>query len=168
MGLRYEAGDLEQAAHASIYRGPILLCSDSRFNKPLAPPIDVARLGEAKLVPLDNETKKAAGEYQPWIVVDLPADASKVGPEPIRFTWRVPAPHPHEQRQYEVLIAESPEMRPVVVRFAGIGDTAIVVPADQTRVIPAFRSGDSGNSAADPESVEVSPRHPAAPIGIPE
>jgi hypothetical protein len=34
-----------------------------------------------------------------------------------------------------VLIAESPEMRPVVVRFAGIGDTAIVVPADQTRVL---------------------------------
>jgi hypothetical protein len=182
MGLRYEAGDLEQAAHASIYRGPILLCSDSRFNKPLAPPIDVARLGEAKLVPLDNEIEKAAGEYQPWIVVDLPAmegrtarlidfasagattiegkalseyvswlpatglrpprpvawlpaDGSKVGPGPIRFTWRVPAPHPHEQRQYEVLIAESPEMRPVVVRFAGIGDTAIVVPADQTRVL---------------------------------
>jgi DUF1680 family protein len=179
-GLRYEAGDLDQYGKAAIYRGPILLCSDSRFNKPRTPTIDVARLAAARLVPPSDEVSKAAGEYEPWLVVDvraadgstarlidfasagattiagkalsqyvswlpatglrpprpaawLPVDGAKIGPGSIRFTWRAPAPHPSEERQYEVLIAESARFDPVVFRANGDSDAALVVPADQVK-----------------------------------
>jgi hypothetical protein len=102
MSLRYEPGDLQQFGRASLYRGPILLALDERFvratppvakpagdqpaesaekaeppaEKPKlseAPVIDVAKLGDAKRVPVDEEVAQAAGDYPPWLVVDVPA-----------------------------------------------------------------------------------------------
>jgi hypothetical protein len=174
MDLCYQSGDLEQYGKASIYRGPVLLCSDSRFQRS-TPTIDVGKFGNAKLVPVDADIAKTAGDYRPWIVVDvptaaggsarlidfasagatslegqpiskyvswlpaaglgppppvalLPPDRAKLPLGPIRFTWRTPTPN--AGCQYEVLIAESPDFSPVVVRCAGSG-SALDVPAEQ-------------------------------------
>ena len=78
MGLRYEAGDLEQYGKAADLSRADSACSDSRFNKPTTPTIDVAQLGEAKVVPIDDEVAESAGEYKPWIVVDLPDAKGRV------------------------------------------------------------------------------------------
>jgi hypothetical protein len=181
MGLRYESGDLPQAGKASIYRGPILLCSDSRFNKPIAPTIDVAWLDKAKFVPSDEASvAKAAGTNKPWVVVDLPttqgttvrlidfanagattvegktiseyaswlpakslrpprpaalrpADGAKIGPGPMRFTWRRMISQPGDTRQYELSVAESPTFDRPILRVKGTSNGEILVPADQIR-----------------------------------
>lgn len=77
MGLRYESGDLEQAGNVSLYRGPILLCADDRFQSDEPIKIDVSKLGEARIVPNDATIAKAAGPYSPWLVVDVPTSNSK-------------------------------------------------------------------------------------------
>ncbi|NQT52184.1 glycoside hydrolase family 127 protein [bacterium] len=79
-GLRYAAGDLEQLGNASFYRGPLLLAWDPRFHKVDAkavPPLDVDALDEAKAVPVDAAIAEAAGEFPPWLVVDVPAADGK-------------------------------------------------------------------------------------------
>jgi hypothetical protein len=77
MALRYEAGDLEQAGRVAIYRGPLLLCSDERFTVAPAPKVDLRRLGEAERVPIDAAIQRAAGDFPPWLVLDLPAADGK-------------------------------------------------------------------------------------------
>jgi uncharacterized protein len=77
MGLRYESGDLEQAGNVSLYRGPILLCSDERFQAGKPSRVDVTKLPHARVVPTDAATTKAAGPYSPWLMVDLPAADGK-------------------------------------------------------------------------------------------
>jgi DUF1680 family protein len=72
MGLRYEPGDLEQAGRVSLYRGPILLALDDRFQTDAEARIDAARIDEARVVPIDQAVSQAAGEYPPWLVVDVP------------------------------------------------------------------------------------------------
>ena len=83
MRLRYEAGDLNQYGKASLYRGPILLACDSRFQEderfePNAiESVDIAKLNESTLVKVDEEIVKAAGEYPPWLVVDVPTTTGR-------------------------------------------------------------------------------------------
>jgi DUF1680 family protein len=71
LGLRYEAGDLQQSGRVSLYRGPILLAADSRCHYPdRIPAIDVTRLGEARTVP---------STIPAWLAVEVPAvDGSRV------------------------------------------------------------------------------------------
>lgn len=71
MGLRYESGDLEQASNVSLYRGPILLCADDRFVTADTIKVDVSKLNEGRLIPIDGAIENAAGVYRPWLVVDL-------------------------------------------------------------------------------------------------
>jgi len=71
--LRYAAGDLEQAGRVSLYRGPLLLARDPRFDAAKDSTVDVARLGDAKRVAVDGEIAKTAGEHRPWLLVDVPA-----------------------------------------------------------------------------------------------
>jgi hypothetical protein len=72
MGQRYEAGDLEQAGNVTMYRGPILLCADDRFKVAGPITIDVAKLHEARMMPINDTIAKSAGPYRPWRVLDLP------------------------------------------------------------------------------------------------
>jgi DUF1680 family protein len=72
MRVRYEPGDLEQAGRAALYRGPILLAWDDRFRTEAAAEIDVDQLDQAAAVPVDEAVGPAAGEYPPWLVVDVP------------------------------------------------------------------------------------------------
>ena len=77
MALRYESGDLEQAGRVSLYRGPILLTADDRFAAGRPARIDVSRLQESRLVPIEAAIDRAAGSYRPWIVLDLLASDGK-------------------------------------------------------------------------------------------
>ncbi|KKK78045.1 hypothetical protein LCGC14_2847500 [marine sediment metagenome] len=72
MSVRYEPGDLEQYGKVSLYRGPILLALDDRFHSGAAPTIEPAKLSAAKLIAVRGELARAAGPYQPWLVVETP------------------------------------------------------------------------------------------------
>ena len=77
MALRYDSGDLEQAGRVSLYRGPILLTADDRFAAGPPARIDVRRLQESRLVPIEAAIDRAAGSCRPWIVLDLLASDGK-------------------------------------------------------------------------------------------
>jgi len=77
MGLRYVSGDLDQFGKVSLYRGPILLAHDDRFQTDAELIADVSKLSEAKVVPIDDQIAEAAGQYKPWLVVDVPAADGK-------------------------------------------------------------------------------------------
>ena len=181
LGLRYESGDLEQAGNVSLYRGPILLCADDRF-KPAAPAkVDVARLKEARLVPIDDAIAKAAGAYRPWLVLNLPVgddttlrlvdfasagatgkgyqswlpaiavrpprpvawqplDGAKIGPGPIRFTWRTPAASELAGRHHTVVIADSPAFERTVLRCGDQTGNALIIPAEETAKLQPGKS----------------------------
>jgi hypothetical protein len=78
MSMRYTPGDLEQAGKISVYRGPILLAADSRLTTGQTAPIDVAKLQEAKLVPVNATILAATGQMAPWLVVDVPTTDGKI------------------------------------------------------------------------------------------
>ena len=75
MGLRYESGDLQQYGRVSLYRGPILLALDDRFRQAEdePPTIDVSKLGRGEAGLARRNDCQAAGQFPPWLVVDLPA-----------------------------------------------------------------------------------------------
>jgi DUF1680 family protein len=72
MSLRAFPGEREAAGRVSLYRGPLLLAWDQRFNPRDAddlPPLELARLSEAKL-----RAPTAPVPGAPWVLVDLPAE----------------------------------------------------------------------------------------------
>ncbi len=77
MRVRYQPGDLDQFGKVSLYRGPILLAWDDRFKTDAELKVDLAKLSEAKVVPLHEQTAQAAGPYKPWLVVDVPTADGK-------------------------------------------------------------------------------------------
>lgn len=75
--LRSETGDLEQAGKISLYRGPILLAVNDRFNPKEAFQLDTKKLNAAQLIEMDAATLKAAGPYPPWLLVEFPLENGK-------------------------------------------------------------------------------------------
>lgn len=87
MPIRYLKGAMRFEDHVSIYRGPILLAFDPRFNPTIAeshppdgwvipwtepmPPIDEVLISDATLMP-QNAREYGAGLYRPWVLVNLP------------------------------------------------------------------------------------------------
>jgi len=78
MRVRYEPGDLDQFGKVSLYRGPILLARDDRFKTDAELKVDISKLSEAKVMPLNEQTAQAAGPYKPWLVVDVPSADGKM------------------------------------------------------------------------------------------
>ncbi len=77
MTLRAVPGEREQLGRVSLYRGPLLLAFDQKqnaFDEADIPPVEVARLGEARLVKAAD-----AGLLAPWIIVEL------AGAHPLRL-----------------------------------------------------------------------------------
>ena len=75
MRLRFVVGDRQAADRVSIYRGPILLAYDQRYNafdEDQTPAVDLARLDGAKLVAPPASTTARARVLSPWLTVDLP------------------------------------------------------------------------------------------------
>ncbi len=71
MGLRAVPGDREVAGKVSLYRGPILLAYDvalNRFDERMIQPVDLGRLGEAKLEVREGAKPMLA----PWLELTLP------------------------------------------------------------------------------------------------
>jgi len=78
MRVRHEPGDLDQFGKVSLYRGPILLASDDRFRNDAELKVDISKLSEAKVIPLDEQTAEAANPYKPWLMVDVPSADGKM------------------------------------------------------------------------------------------
>ena len=204
MGLRHEPGDLEQAGHASLYRGPILLALDDRFVPPdssdsivaeskeepsdeaqkpdeakkpasklaAVPPVDLSKPLDASLVPIDGEVVERAGDWPPWLVVDVPAgegatlrlvdfasagasggeylswlscaglrppkpvawqpaDRERIGPGPIRFSWRPPAADAAQSRRHSVVVADSPTFERIVLTYGDQTGRRLLLPPEE-------------------------------------
>jgi len=205
MGLRYEPGDLEQAGHASLYRGPILLALDDRFVQPgtaaadgsepqektptdaqppdeapakpasklaTVPQMDLSKPPQASLVPIDAGVAERAGDWLPWLVVDVPAgegatlrlvdfasagatggeyiswlpaaglrppkpvawqpaDRARIGPGPVRFSWRTPAAEATQGRRHSVVVSDSPTFERIVLTCGDQTGRWLVLPPEQ-------------------------------------
>ncbi len=80
MSLRSVSGDREAAGKVSLYRGPLLLAIDQKYNafdEGDIPPIDLSRLERAE----HREPRPAGGSLtkflSPWVLVDVPAAEGK-------------------------------------------------------------------------------------------
>ena len=73
LGLRYETGDLQQAGKVSVYRGPLLLAADDRFQQLPPEAIALGQLAAAQLVPIDEPMRQRGGEAAPALMLDLPS-----------------------------------------------------------------------------------------------
>ena len=78
-GLRAVAGANEAAGKVSLYRGPLLLAYDqaqNAFDEAAIPPINLAKLSEARLVETETHPARAAAATgavgPPWLVVNVP------------------------------------------------------------------------------------------------
>lgn len=176
--VRAEAGDLDQFGHAALYRGPLLLTWDSRFHSGTPPTIAVPRLSEARTIPLDDAIRQQAGEFAPWLAVEVPAadggwvrlidfasagaatregqplsrytswlpadqlrppppvawqpaERAVVGPGPLRFVWRKPAPAALATRRHTVLVSASPAFEAPVLRFGEATGSWLLVSAEE-------------------------------------
>lgn len=70
---RFVTGDREQAGKVSIYRGPLLLAYDQRFNafdEADIPPVHLQGLADARPVAVADEAGVVSA---PWLLVDVPA-----------------------------------------------------------------------------------------------
>ncbi len=80
MTLRYISGDLDAAGKISVYRGPLLLAYDQRFNafeSDAIPVLTPAKLKSAAIViPPRNPRKEVFGEYAPWLLATLPGEGN--------------------------------------------------------------------------------------------
>jgi hypothetical protein len=79
MRLRFVTGDREALDRVSLYRGPLLLAFDPRhnsFDEAGLPPLALARLSKARVVPPDRESRPAFAPT-PWLLVDAPAADGK-------------------------------------------------------------------------------------------
>jgi len=240
MGLRYEPGDLEQYARASLYRGPILLALDARFlpdteatadeSKPeeqeppqdrlkldQVPQVDVSTPLEVKLVTIDEAVAKAAGEHLPWLVADLavgegkalrlidfasagatggqyaswlpasgmrpptpvawkPADGSKIGPGPIRFSWRTPAADAAESRRHSIVLSDSPAFERVRLTSSDQSGRWLVLPSTEAEKLepnrPYYWKVVARNESGQAESIapykqfEIDPAAPPMPASL--
>ena len=66
LSLHYWVGDKEEYGKASIYRGPLLLAFDQRFNK--TEPEDLLALSPDRMT---HEVVACSEEIQPWLLVKL-------------------------------------------------------------------------------------------------
>jgi DUF1680 family protein len=87
--LRVEAGDKEAFGRVSVYRGPILLAYDQRFNafdEEAIPPLRVAWLSKATVVgpdrkpagvPAPVQNRQSIESSASWLLVDVPTSSGK-------------------------------------------------------------------------------------------
>ncbi|MCX7424625.1 MAG: glycoside hydrolase family 127 protein [Planctomycetia bacterium] len=184
VGPRYEPGDLEQSGKASLYWGPILLALDSRFHPGNPPTIDVAKLSEARLVPIDDEIARTAGAYKPWLVVDVPtadggtarlidfasAGATTLEGKPLSsyVSW-LPATNMRPPRPVAWRPADRAKVAPGKIAFAwrrpaaATRRHAIVISDDLSFKAPVINYGDAAGAWLVLPEAEVAKLQPGAP-----
>ncbi len=79
-GLRAAPGANEATGKVSLYRGPLLLAYDqahNAFDEAELPAVNLARLGEARVVP-SSPARRGGLNPRPWLLVDLPVEGGGV------------------------------------------------------------------------------------------
>ena len=149
MGIRHEAGDLEQYGKASFYRGPILLAHDEQLAKGEGKQrpwllVDVPIPGGQTLRLCDFASAGAnGGAYRSWLpatglrpprpVPWQPADGARVAPGAIRFTFRKPAAAALAERRHAVAIADSPAFDRLILSYGDAAKPPLVLPASEAK-----------------------------------
>jgi DUF1680 family protein len=80
MSLRFVTGDRDAVGKVSLYRGPLLLAYDQRFNafdEAGIPSLDLSRLNEAKIVQARAHGTSTTSNLEPWLLVEVPTDGSQ-------------------------------------------------------------------------------------------
>jgi DUF1680 family protein len=75
MRLRPVPGDRETRGKVSLYRGPLLLAHDQKhneFDEETIPAVDLARLGDAKVVAEANPQNLRDDPLKPWLILEVP------------------------------------------------------------------------------------------------
>ncbi len=65
LGLRYETGDLQQAGSVSLFRGPLLLAADDRWQTLPPQPLELDQLAAAQVIPIDESIRQHAEGWAP-------------------------------------------------------------------------------------------------------
>jgi hypothetical protein len=73
LSLRYETGDLQQSGRIALYRGPILLAADDRFQSLPTAPVAVGQLSAARVLPRDDTYQSEQTEGEPALMVEVPS-----------------------------------------------------------------------------------------------
>ncbi len=126
-GMRAVAGANEATGKVSLYRGPVLLAYDQAYNsfdEANLPPLNLARLGEAKSV---SPLAGADGlQSKPWLLLDLPVDAggllrlvdfASAGANGTRYRSWLPAVVPLPPPAFTQYPRDGDSVRPGRVRF---------------------------------------------------
>jgi len=189
MGIRYEAGDLEQYGKASLYRGPLLLAHDEamakgegKFRPWLL--VDVPIPGGQTLKLCDFASAGAnGGPYRSWLpaaglrppapVPWLPADGARVPPGALRFTFRKPAAQALTDRRHAVIISDSPDFARIALTFGDAAKPPLVLPASEAKRLkpntPYYWKLIARNASGQSESIAphkhfvIDPSLPPAP-----
>ncbi|MEO6034371.1 MAG: beta-L-arabinofuranosidase domain-containing protein [Verrucomicrobiota bacterium] len=91
MGVRFVTGDREAAGKVSLYRGPLLLAFDQRdnpFDESEIPPLNLNRLGEAKRVKANPESRSGTRDERrisaaksdtlsPWLLLNATGSGAR-------------------------------------------------------------------------------------------
>jgi DUF1680 family protein len=80
MSLRFVPGDREAIGKVSVYRGPLLLAYDQRYNpfdEEAIPPLHLHRLREAKKV-TTIATDGLTTILRPWVLIEVPTSTDQV------------------------------------------------------------------------------------------
>jgi hypothetical protein len=182
------------------------------------PPIDFSKPREACPVPIDDRVAERAGDYLPWLVVDVPAgettlrlidfasagatggeyvswlpgtglrpprpvawqpsDRARIGPGPVRFSWRTPAAEAARSRRHTVVVSDSPTFDRIAVTSGEQTGRWLVLPPEEVEKLapgtPYFWKVVARNAFGQSESIgpykqfaidPSSPPMPESPYG---
>jgi DUF1680 family protein len=127
MAPRFVTGDREAAGKVSVYRGPLLLAYDQRYNafdEQAIPALDLKRLPEMKIIPVSARSNSASSVGSPWLLAELPVSQGRA----IRLCDFASA-GAAGTRYRSWLTAENCPPPPVTTRWPGDGAT---IPASAT------------------------------------
>ncbi len=181
------------------------------------PPMDLSKPLVASLVPIDGEVAERAGDWPPWLVVDVPAgegatlrlvdfasagatggeylswlpaaglrpprpvawqpaDRARIGPGPIRFSWRPPGAEAAQSRRHSVVVADSPTFERIVLTYGDQTGRRLVVPPEEAAKLepqtPYYWKVVARNPLGESESIGpfkhfvIDPGAPPMPVSL--
>lgn len=133
MPIRFVVGANEATGKVSLYRGPLLLAFDqaqNSFDEDALPLVNLARLGEARLVPPQATFRRLETPLRPWLAVEVPTadgrplrlvDFASAGACGTRYHSWLPAQSPPPPRAFTQIPPDAGRVPtgPIVFQWRG-------------------------------------------------